>query len=51
MEEGSHSEGLGLLEKYVIEKFLSISVVNTVSPGFVGTQEEDVTCSNLNFAP
>lgn len=51
MEEGSHSEGLGLLEKYVIEKFLSISVVNAVSPGFVGTQEEDVTCSNLNFAP
>lgn len=51
MEVVKKSEGLEFLEKYTIEKFLSISVVNTVSPGFVGTQEEDVMCSNLNFAP
>lgn len=35
----------------MVGKFLSISVVNAVFPGFVGTQEKDVICSNLNFAP
>lgn len=51
MELVNHSEGLGFLEKYMIEKLVSILVVNAVSPGFVGTQEEDVMCFDLNFAP
>lgn len=51
MELVNHPEGLGFLEKYIIDKFLSISIIDTVSPGFVGAQEEDVMCSNLNFAP
>lgn len=51
MEVVSHLEGWGFLEQYVVGKFLSISVVNAVFPGFVRSQEKDVTGCNLNFAP
>lgn len=51
MEVVSCFKRLGVLIKYRAGKFLSILIVNIVFPGFVGTQEKDVICTALNFAP